>query len=81
MRTIFNLGYKDSFRIANDNKQEFSWWDYRSGSWNHNKGMRIDHILLSPQAVDTLHEAGVHKEIRGLEKPSDHAPIYIVCRK
>jgi exodeoxyribonuclease-3 len=79
-RKWFNMllqsGFKDSFRIANNNKQEFSWWDYRSGGWQHNKGMRIDHILLSPEACDLLIGAGIHTNLRGWEKPSDHAPVY-----
>lgn len=76
LRSILNQGFFDSFRIANPGKQEFSWWDYRSSGIQHNKGMRIDHILLSPQSSDLLIESGIYRDIRLLEKPSDHAPIY-----
>jgi exodeoxyribonuclease III len=75
-RKLINNGMADSYRILHPNKQEFSWWDYRSGAWDQNKGMRIDQILLSPQSCDKLLEAGVYNEIRGKEKASDHAPIF-----
>ena len=51
---ILNSGYCDAFRIANPESKEIRWWDYREGSWQQNKGMRIDHILLSPEATDRL---------------------------
>jgi exodeoxyribonuclease III len=76
MHKILNLGMVDSFRAANPDKQQFSWWDYRGGSYQHNKGMRIDHILLSPEAADMCTDAGVDTEPRDKAKPSDHAPIW-----
>ncbi len=75
-RMLINNDMADSFRIIHPNKQEFSWWDYRSGAWEQNKGMRIDQILLCPQSCDRLLEAGVYSEIRGQQKASDHAPIF-----
>ncbi|HEV7543966.1 MAG TPA: exodeoxyribonuclease III, partial [Reyranella sp.] len=45
--------------------------------WQKNNGIRIDHLLLSPQAADRLATAGVDKHVRGWEKPSDHVPVYI----
>ena len=79
LREILNLGYKDSFRLLKNHEQAFSWWDYRSGSWDNNKGMRIDHILLSPKCSDLVSDAGIYSKIRGMTKPSDHAPIFIKC--
>lgn len=76
-RKILNLGVYDSFRLMNPEKQEFSWWDYRHGGWQNNKGMRIDHILVSSEIADILKSAGVLDSYRNLDKPSDHAPIYI----
>ena len=76
-RKILNLGYIDSFRELNHDVQQFSWWDYRAGSWQHNKGMRIDHILVSPAVADKIARSGVLTETRGWNRPSDHAPIYI----
>ncbi|WP_323732899.1 exodeoxyribonuclease III [Candidatus Bandiella euplotis] len=76
-RKILNLGYIDSFREFNRDMQQFSWWDYRAGSWQHNKGLRIDQILISPKLMDKITKAGVLTEPRGWERTSDHAPIYI----
>ena len=76
-RRILNLDYIDTFREFNPDVQQFSWWDYRAGSWQHNKGMRIDHILVSPAVADKITQTGVLTELRGWKKPSDHAPIYI----
>jgi len=75
-RSLLNLGLSDSFRILHPNTHEFSWWDYRAGSWDQNKGLRIDQILTSPESSDRLIEAGIYIKIRDLAKASDHAPIY-----
>ncbi|RYE13923.1 MAG: exodeoxyribonuclease III [Rickettsiales bacterium] len=74
---ILNLGFTDSYRAINSDKQEYSWWDYRAGAFAKNQGMRIDHILTSPEASDLLCEATIDKYTRGLERSSDHAPINI----
>jgi exodeoxyribonuclease-3 len=77
-RSLLNLGLTDAFEATNDNLNHFTWWDYRGSSWKYNKGMRIDHLLLSPQAADTLESSEIHDYTRDLEKPSDHAPV--ICR-
>ncbi|MCU7611660.1 exodeoxyribonuclease III [Anaplasma capra] len=74
-REILHSGFTDAFRVLHENKQEFSWWNYREGAWQRNRGMRIDHILLSPRATDGLAECSILSEIRGLDSPSDHAPV------
>jgi len=74
-RALEFLGLTDAFRAANPHGQQFSWWDYRGGSWEHGKGMRIDHLLLSPQAADCLISCATEETPRGWEKPSDHAPV------
>ncbi|MDB2414290.1 exodeoxyribonuclease III [Rickettsiales bacterium] len=79
-RKLTGLGMIDAFRLSNPHTQQYSWWDYRGGSWQQNKGMRIDHILLSPEAADMVTTSGVNQEIRGLEKPSDHAPVWVRAR-
>jgi exodeoxyribonuclease-3 len=76
LRELMASGMHDSYRVIQPHKQEFSWWDYRSGGWKTNKGMRIDQIMLSSQAVDRLKDAGIYAHVRGWNKPSDHAPIY-----
>lgn len=77
-RSILNLGYIDSFRALNPDEQHFSWWDYRSGAWQHNKGMRIDYLLTSPMATDKLVKSEItDKGVRDQEKASDHCPVII----
>jgi exodeoxyribonuclease-3 len=75
-RSLLNLGYTDAIRIHHEGPGPFSWWDYRSGAWAKNDGLRIDHLLLSPQAVDALEITGIDRAPRGKEKASDHAPVW-----
>ncbi len=79
--TICNLGYYDAFRVANPDNKQFSWWNYQGGSWQRNRGMRIDHMLLSPQAIDRLQECYISSKIRGKENASDHAPVVCVINE
>ncbi len=76
-RKLLHLGMYDGYRLCHPHaaSEGYSWWDYRAGSWAMNKGMRIDHLLLSPQAADRIVECRVNKEVRALEKASDHAPL------
>jgi len=75
-RALINLGLIDSFRANNPRTQAFSWWDYRGGGWQHNKGARIDYLLASPQAADLISETTIEAEgVRDQEKPSDHCPV------
>jgi len=77
-RCLQNLGLIDSYRAANQDSQAFSWWNYRGGSWQYNKGMRIDYLLVSPRACDKIVTASVEdKGVRDLEKASDHCPVCI----
>ena len=74
-RTLINLGFLDVYRHLNKSKQEFTFWDYMSGSWPKNHGMRIDHILLSSQLIDLIKKIEIKKKVRSQLKPSDHVPI------
>ena len=76
-RRIINLGFTDALRAFHPTKQLFTFWDYQRGSWSKNDGIRIDHILLSPQAADKLNSCQIDSYVRGEEKPSDHVPIWI----
>lgn len=76
-RAILNLGYYDAFRTQHPDEQHFSWWDYRESARPMNKGFRIDHLLLSPHAVDILQDCSIEDHWRDLEKPSDHAPVMV----
>ena len=76
-RRIQNLGFTEAFRTRNPGPGHYSFWDYQAGAWNRNDGIRIDHFLLTPQCADLLTGAGIDKEVRGGEKPSDHVPVWI----
>lgn len=73
---LTGLGFTDIYRAINPHTQGFSWWDYRAGAWQHNKGMRIDHLLLSPQAADKAISADIDLTPRDKDKPSDHTPVW-----
>ena len=76
-RKLLNLGLTESFRAIHPNSTEYSFWDYQAGAWAKNNGIRIDHLLLSPQAADRLASAQIFKDTRGHDKPSDHVPVMI----
>jgi exodeoxyribonuclease-3 len=74
LRTLCHLGLTDALRAIQPDGPLYTWWDYRAGAWSANHGLRIDHLLLSPQAADRLLGAGVDLPPRGWERTSDHAP-------
>ncbi|MEM8643821.1 MAG: exodeoxyribonuclease III, partial [Pseudomonadota bacterium] len=74
-QTLLNLGLTDAFRACHDEPHQFTFWDYQAGAWQKNHGIRIDHLLLSPQAADRLVSCDIDSEPRGWEKPSDHVPV------
>jgi exodeoxyribonuclease-3 len=76
LRRLENLGYTDAIRACHAEPQLYTFWDYTAGCWQKNRGIRIDHIFLSPQAADRLVTSGVNKHMRGREKPSDHVPVW-----
>jgi exodeoxyribonuclease-3 len=76
-RSLCNLGLTDAVRAVSDASSLYTFWDYQAGAWQKNNGLRIDHLLLSPQAADRLVGAGIDKHVRGWEKPSDHVPVYV----
>ncbi|MEN2494659.1 MAG: Exodeoxyribonuclease III [Hyphomicrobiaceae bacterium hypho_1] len=75
-RRLKNLGFRDAFRACDPSEKSYTFWDYQSGAWPKNEGIRIDHLMLSPQAVDQLIHVTIEKYVRGQEQPSDHVPIY-----
>ena len=76
-RRLVNLGYTDAYRAIDQAPERYTFWDFQRGAWQRDDGIRIDHLLLSPQAADLLNTAGIDKEVRGREKPSDHVPVWI----
>ena len=77
---LLNLGFLDAVRSTTDASGLYSFWDYQAGAWQRDKGLRIDHLLLSAQAADRLVSVCVDKHVRGLDKPSDHVPVRIDLR-
>ncbi len=77
LNTLMSWGFEDSYRSLNPQRDdEYSWFDYRSKGFNDNRGLRIDLILATPSLHNALKDAGIDYELRGIEKPSDHAPIW-----
>lgn len=75
MRCLLNAGFYDLYRLFNQGKQEFSWWDYRAGAFEQNKGMRIDTLLACAGASSDFKGCQVDYHMRSRPKPSDHAPV------
>ncbi|MFZ1814179.1 MAG: exodeoxyribonuclease III [Rhizobiaceae bacterium] len=76
-RRLLNLGLTESLRSVSDASDAYTFWDYQAGAWQKNNGIRIDHLLLSPEAADLLKGCEIDSFTRGWEKPSDHVPIWI----
>jgi exodeoxyribonuclease-3 len=74
-RALKWLGLTDAYMQADGAAGGYTFWDYQAGAWRRNHGIRIDHILLSPQAADRLRAVDIHKDVRGWDKPSDHVPV------
>ena len=74
-RMLRALGLTDAVRAGSDAAGLYTFWDYQAGAWPKNNGIRIDHILLSPQAADRLLKVDIDRHVRGWEKPSDHVPV------
>ncbi|MCP9890646.1 exodeoxyribonuclease III [Cyanobium sp. Aljojuca 7D2] len=67
----------DVFRVFEPESGHWSWWDYRTGAWDRDRGWRIDHIYLSEELMDCATGCVIHKATRGNEQPSDHAPVVV----
>lgn len=76
-RRLENLGFTDAIRAVSDAPGLYTFWDYQGGAWQKNNGIRIDHLMLSPEAAALLVSAGIEKHVRSWEKPSDHVPAVI----
>ena len=72
---LLKLGLTDTFRLFDQEPATFSWWDYRMGAFRRNRGLRIDHILVSAALKDRCVGSRVDREPRTWERPSDHAPV------
>jgi exodeoxyribonuclease-3 len=75
-QALLNLGYTEAWGCLHKERHVYSYWDYFGQAFDHNNGLRIDHLLLSPQAADRLVRCEIDKEPRGKESPSDHTPVW-----
>ncbi|MEM8751194.1 MAG: exodeoxyribonuclease III [Pseudomonadota bacterium] len=71
-----NLGFTETIDTSTTIGGHFTFWDYQAGAWPKNHGIRIDHLLLSPEAADCLGNSDIDKYVRDWEKPSDHVPVW-----
>lgn len=76
-KTLVNQGWTDAIRKLYPDEIIYTFWDYFRNAYGRNAGLRIDHFLLSPHFDNRLVAAGVNREVRGWEKTSDHAPVWI----
>lgn len=75
--SLLGLGLHDSFRNFEQEEQIFSWWDYRAAGFRRNRGLRIDHVLLSNELNILCQQSKIDKVPRTAERPSDHAPVWV----
>ncbi|MDD3029569.1 MAG: exodeoxyribonuclease III [Alphaproteobacteria bacterium] len=76
-REVLNLGYTEIFRVLHPEERAYSFWDYKNNAWAQDRGLRLDHFLLSPEAVDKVKDCTIDKAPRGQEKASDHTPVVL----
>lgn len=74
-QALLQLGLQDAFRLFEQSPQSFSWWDYRRLGFAKNRGLRIDHILVSPALVDAVTACSIDRQPRKNSQPSDHTPV------
>ena len=74
-RRLQNLGFTEALRNTTDKAKAYTFWDYQAGAWQKNNGIRIDHLLMSPEAADRLVSTNVETHVRAWERPSDHVPV------
>ena len=79
-RRLAALGLTDAVRAVDDRGGIYTFWDYQAGAWQKNNGIRIDFLMLSPEAADRLEVAGIDRHVRAWEKPSDHVPVWVELR-
>jgi exodeoxyribonuclease-3 len=76
-QALLDQGWTDAIRKLHPDTPMYTYWDYFRQHWERDRGMRLDHLLLSPALADRLQEAGVDREVRGADAASDHAPAWV----
>ena len=77
---LMGQGWTDAIRTRYPNETIYTFWDFFRNAYERNAGLRIDHLLLNPNVRDRLTAAGVDRDVRGWERPSDHAPTWVDIR-
>ena len=77
LQSLLELGMRDSFRLFDQDEGLFSWWDYRAAGFRRNRGLRIDLLLVSDALAKRCIQSRIDTGPRNLERPSDHAPVWI----
>ena len=77
LRAALGERLQDVFRVFEPDSGHWSWWDYRSGAWDRDRGWRIDHIYLCNELLGLARSCVIHKGMRGNQQPSDHAPVSV----
>ncbi|UGY02636.1 exodeoxyribonuclease III [Bradyrhizobium quebecense] len=79
-KALVDQGWCDALRTLHPDRPMFTFWDYKRQRWPRDAGLRLDHLLLSPDVAARLAKAGVDRDVRGEEGASDHAPAWVVLR-
>lgn len=74
------LGLTDAIRALHPSGPVWTFWDYQAGAWQRDRGLRIDHAMLSPALADRLADAAPDRDVRGEDQPSDHVPVLVTLR-
>ena len=77
LSAVLNGRLQDVFRVFEPDAGHWSWWDYRTGAWDRDRGWRIDHIYLCDELLGLARSCVIHKHVRGNDQPSDHAPVSV----
>ena len=81
LQSILKLGFHDSYRLFEQTENGYSWWDYRAAAFQRNRGLRIDLALVSNTLQPLCTSSEIDTKPRSLERPSDHAPVYITLKR
>lgn len=79
-KRLIGRSWTDALREKHPDERVYTFWDYKRQRWEHDAGLRLDHLLLTPDVAGRLIDAGVDKHVRGREGASDHAPVWITLR-
>ncbi len=74
---LLDWGLTDSFYHLHPEPKNYTWWDYRGGSWERNRGLRIDHLLVTQPILAKVKEVTIHRKVRANPAPSDHVPVLL----